>query len=289
MANLCGRAAGLFVYAVAIVNFVGRPTANPKRQLDRLLGPPESSVREAETKFNENTTLNSLYASILLRAFGDEGHSDFDSRVRSVLGAAVLAADPLSPSTIAILLGLDVLKDVLPLLSSVRSLFIFREDINSPVRPFHKSFHHFIIDLARCTNKRFLIFPPTHHSELLIACLNLMNRTLERNMCKLPDQVPNSDVRDLKERVEQYIDPALRYACRLWHTHLVGGYTTLFDAAEITSDLHRFLETKLWFWLEVLGALGAVGNAADALQAVVDRLEVRLHSILSFLPGYAQS
>ena len=37
-------------------------------------------------------------------------------------------------------------------------------------------------------------------------------------MCKLPDGVANSDVSDLKERTEKFIDPALQYACLMVHT-----------------------------------------------------------------------
>ena len=272
---LCERAAGLFVYAVATTKFIEKQSANPRKQLDLLLRSPQSSTREAKTKFGGNTTLDSLYTSILLGAFGDEDDQDNDPNVRSVLGAMILAANPLSPSTIAILLGLDALEDVLPPLSSVHSLLILQEDINSPVRPFHKSFPDFIVDPDRCTVKRFHVSPPTHHSQLLISCLDLMNRTLEKNMCKLPDSVANADVRDLKERVERYIDPALQYACRSWHTHLVGGCTTLVHALEITSALQRFLETKFLFWLEVLSVLGAARNAVDALQAAASWLEVR--------------
>ena len=86
-------------------------------------------------------------------------------------------------------------------------------------------------------------------------------------MCKLPDGVANSDIGDLKERIELHIDPALRYACRSWHTHLVDRHTTQVDTQELTSALHRFLEKKFLFWLEVLSVLGALREAVNALDA----------------------
>jgi len=159
-----------------------------------------------------------------------------------VVGAMVLAANPLSPSTIASLLGLDD-DDVFPLLFSVQSLLIL-QDVNCPVRPFHKSFPDFIVDPDRCTNPRFHVSPSRHNSQLLICCLDLMGRTLEKNMCQLPEGVANSDVDDLKERTERYIGPALQYACKSWHKHFVCGHGTSVDTLEITSALHRFLETK---------------------------------------------
>jgi len=209
---LCDRAAVLFVHAVATVRFVGHRNNNPKKQLDRLLQSPEISVFEGKTKFKANMTLDSLYTSILQEAFGDDDPED-DPKVRSVLGAVVLAVNPLSPSIIATLLNFDT-EDVFPLLSSVHSLLILQEDVDRPVRSFHKSFPDFITDPAQCANQRFHVSPPDHHPELLIGCLELMNRRLERNMCKLPDAVTNSEVDDLGERTERYIDQGLRYACR---------------------------------------------------------------------------
>ncbi|KAF9644973.1 hypothetical protein BDM02DRAFT_3190111 [Thelephora ganbajun] len=98
-----------------------------------------------------------------------------------------------------------------------------------------------------------------------------MNRTLEKNMCKLPDAVTNSEVPDLRERAEQYIDSGLQYACKSWHKHLVDEHTA--RTPEITSALHRFLENKFVFWLEVLSVLGAAREAIDALDVVTQLLE----------------
>ena len=280
---LCRRAAGLFAYAVATVRFIGKQSANHRERLDLLLRSPETSGREAKMKFNENTTLDSLYTSVLKDAFGDDGDLDNDPKVRSVLGATILAVNPISSSSIATLLNLDADRDVSHFLSSAQSLLILKEDINCPVQPFHKSFPDFITDPNRCTNQRFYISPPDHHSQLLLNCLDLMGRTLEKNMCKLPDGVSNSDVSDLKGRVKRYIDPALEYACRSWHTHLIGGHATSVNTLEVTSALHRFLESKFLFWLEVLSILGAIGVAVDALQAVVGRLKVCRDSMVDIL------
>jgi len=269
---LCGRVAGLFVYAVAVVKFIDHRNNNPKKQLDRLLQSPRCNAREGRTEFKADVTLDSLYITILHEAFGRDDPED-DPRVRSVLGAVVLVANPLSPSTIATLLGLDT-GDVFPLLLSLHSLLILQEDIDHPVRFFHKSFPDFIVDPTRCTNQRFHTSSPDHHLQLLIGCLDIMNRTLEKNICRLPDAVANSDVSDLKERTKRYIGPALQYACRSWHTHLIGIQTTAPHALAIISTLHQFLKTKFLFWLEVLSILGTVRDAVDALQVATDMMEV---------------
>ena len=269
---LCERSAGLFVHAMATIKFIDQRTKNPKKQLDRILESLESRL-EGKTELRENITLDSLYTSILQEAFGtidtEEGPD-----VQTVLGVVVLATNPLSPSTIATLLGFDT-EDVTPLLSSVCSLLILREDVNHPVQPFHKSFPDFIIDPARCTNPKFHVSPSDQHAKLLVSCLKFMNQRLERNMCKLQGGVTNSEVDNLKERTDKHIDKALVYACRSWHKHLTNKMSS--QALEI---LHHFLEKKFIFWLEVLSVIGAAREAVDALEAATRWLDVRHISLL---------
>jgi hypothetical protein len=281
---LCERAAGLFVYAVATVKFIGGQNSNPRKRLDILLRMPKSTAQEGKIKFNENTTLDSLYTSILKEAFSDDDPED-DPKVRSVLGAVVLAANPLSPSNIATLLGFDN-EDVTPFLSSVHSLLILQEDANHPVRPFHKSFPDFITDPTRCINQRFHIFPPNHHLQLLIGCLGLMDRELERNMCKLPEATINSEVGDLQYRAEQHISTALQYACKSWHKHFTGD---MVHQPKFTSALCRFLEKKFLFWLEVLSVLGATREAVVALGVVAKWLKVFPTALLDELTKLTQT
>ncbi|KAF9642834.1 hypothetical protein BDM02DRAFT_3273301 [Thelephora ganbajun] len=98
-----------------------------------------------------------------------------------------------------------------------------------------------------------------------------MNQRLEKNMCDLPDAVANCEVDDLRERAKRHLDPALQYACKSWHKHLVDGDTVRTPA--IASALRRFLEKKFLFWLEVLSVLGAAREAVDALDVAAKWLE----------------
>ena len=227
---------------MAAIRFIDQKNKNPKEQLDRLVQSQESRF-EGKARLEENTTLDSLYISILHRAFSDSDPED-DPKVQLVLGTVVLATNPLSPSTIASLLGFNT-GGVFPLLLSVHLLLILPEDINKPVQPFHKSFPDFIIDPAWCTDPRFHVHPPDQHAEILFSSLELMNKRLEQNMCKLPDGVTNAEVKGLKQRTEQYIDKALEYACRSWHKHL--DIATPIQKLKITPVLHQFLEEKFLF------------------------------------------
>ena len=282
---LCEQAVGLFTYAVAALKFVGHGSSNPRMQLDYLLQSPESGAGERGTSFKGDTTLDQFYLSILQQAF-DRNDLEDDPKLCSILGAAILTTTPLSPSTIAILLGINI-EVVISLLWLVRPLLVLQGDIDSPVLPFHKSFHDFIIDPTRCTSKRFHISPLDHHPELLVGCLKLMNQTLEKNMCKLPDAVSNSEVEDLEDRTKQYLNPALQYACKSWYKHLIDEDTA--HRPVITSALYYLLEKKFLFWLEVLSVLGAVREGIDALGVAVKWLEVCLVFILTVPPRFTKT
>ena len=275
---LCERAAGSFVYAAVVVKFIGHGNSDLRERLDRILQSPDDNTRRWKDRFEANSMLDSLYTSILQEGFGN-GDPENDRKARSVLGAVVLAVNPLSPSAIAALLEFDM-EDVSALLSSIHSLLILQDVANHPVRPFHQSFVDFIADPTRCTNQRFRVSPPDHHFSLLMGCLKQMNRRLVHNMCELPDGVANSEVDDLEERTERYIDPALRYACESWHKHLVHERTARTHV--IISALRRFLEDKFLFWLEVLSVLGGVRGAIHALDAtkkwLVEVCLVRSHN-----------
>ena len=259
------------------IRFIDQRHANPRKRLDRLLQSLESSL-EGRTEFEENITLDLLYTSILRDAFGANDPNDGPD-VRSILGAVVLATNPLSPSAIAALLGFET-EDVSPLLSSVHSLLVFHEDAHRPVRPFHKSFPDFIVDPDRCTNSRFHVHPSDQHATISVRCLELMNRRLKQNMCQPPEGVINSEVDNLKERTEHYIHKALEYACRSWHRHLVDKMP-----ARTVEILYQFLTKMYPFWSKVLSVIGAVREAVDALEATAKWLDVRYDSLLVHLSG----
>ena len=273
---LCERAAGLFIYAMATIRFVDQTTKNPKRQLEQLIQSQESNL-EGKTKLGTEKTLDSLYMSIFQEAFGSDGPEDH-AKVRSVLGAVILAKNPLSPSTIAALLGLDP-GDVFPILSSLNSLLILSEEMDQPVRPFHKSFSYFTVDPTRCTDPRFCISPPDQHAELVVGCFELMNQKLG---WKLLSEIVNAKVEDRSPLTEQHIDEFLEYACGSWHEHF--NYTASIQRLKIMPVFRRFLEEKHFFSLAVNIVFGGAG-VAHILELMENNPGVR-HVIILFSKVY---
>ena len=265
---LCHRAAGLFVYAVATVKFLDSNIHLPQKQLDVIVNLPECTDHEGKTHFNSNMTLDSLYTSILEVGFG-ECDPEVQSKIQSTIGTVVLLVNPLPPSGIAELIGIDP-EEVMLFLTLVQSLLIL-EGPSQPVKPFHKSFPDFITNSSRCTNTRFCISPGHLHLELLTNCLRVMNNGLEQNLLSLPDYALNSEVKDLQMRIDTHISTALQYACQSWHNHLIK---TEEDIRYIVSSLHVFLEEKFLAWLEVVSVLGAARQTVVALEQLVLWLEV---------------
>ena len=127
-----------------------------------------------KTKPNEDSTLDLFYELIIQEAFPSRRDPENYPKIRSVLGRIVLAANPLSPSTVATLLALDV-DEVFRRLSLARPLFIPQKYIHSPILSLHKPFPtSSLCNPNGCINKRFRISPSDHHPRLLKGCFNLM-------------------------------------------------------------------------------------------------------------------
>ena len=261
---LCQRAAGLFVYAVATINFIDHKFKNPSDRLDVIMGSPESTTHEARVKLKAYTSLDALYMSIFQEAFS-ENDDDDNAMVRSVLSTVVLATNPLSQAAISTLTALHS-NHVHRLLKLIQSLLILPQDPNDPVQPFHKSFPDFVTDHTRCIDMQFYV-PPHYHLKLALNCLKVMGKLLKKNMCSIPDYALNSKVEGLPEKIKASgIPGALEYACRSWYKHLIVAKDQTID---VVSELHHFLEGKFLSWLEVLSVLGAVGDAVHGLKVTI--------------------
>jgi hypothetical protein len=265
---LCHRAGGLFVYAVTTIKFLDSKAHLPSKRLEVIVNLPECTAPEGRTQFKPNTTLDTLYTSILQVAFSEETLDVF-TNIQSTIGTLIFLANPLPPSAIAELAGLEP-AEVMLFLTLIQSLLVLNEDPTIPVKIFHKSFADFITNHTRCLDKRFYISPRNLHQELILNCFRLMNETLEQNILSLPDYALNSKIVDLPKKVEDQISVALQYACKSWYNHLTETGNNVTD---ITFALHYFLTKKFLAWLEVLSALGAVRNAVIALEMLIPWLE----------------
>ena len=267
---LCQKAAGLFIYASTVVKFISHQCYRPKKRLTLLVSLPQNTVREG------GSGIDTLYTEVLTQAFYDV---DLDSlepddqevfcHLRSVVGAILLVFNPLSTKSLSDLLsGFDTPSDISTALSSLHSLLLIPDDIEDPIRTFHKSFPDFLTNPERCKDKQFFVDPLVHHREILLSCLNLMKERLKKNICNLDDYAVLSEVKDLSDHRKSHIGDALEYACHFWTRHLAETPTSGCDTEEVQEAIDEFFTKCLLFWIEALTIMGNLDVSVHAINDV---------------------
>ena len=134
------------------IKFVASQYHQPQKRLALLVSLPQSITCEGESG------INSLYTKILRQAYRGLGSDDENPdnqevyrHFRTVVGAVLLAFNPLSTKSLSYLLhDFDTPSDISTTLNSLHSLLLVPEDTEDPIRVFHKSFPDFLMDAKRC-------------------------------------------------------------------------------------------------------------------------------------------
>ena len=267
--TLCKKAAGLFIYASTAVKFVASQHHQPKRRLALLVSLPQSTSREGDSG------INTLYTAILRQAYCDLGpdnqnpdNQEVYQHFRSVVGAVLLAFNPLSMKSLSSLLhNLDTPPDIFTALDPLHSLLLVPEITEDHVQIFHKSFADFLTDPKRCQDTQFFVDPEAHHTEILCLCLQLMEQRLRRNICDLDCSLLH-EVDDLSDCRKEHIGEALEYACRFWTKHLVKSPSRGSDSEKIQGEIKKFFTTHLLHWIEVLTIMENLDTSVYSLNDI---------------------
>ena len=209
---LTKKSSGLFVFASTLARFIESEYHDPSEHLQLVLSEASGTMHEG------HAGIDFLYSQVLLHAFSDVRESEVFANVKRVLGAIVLAFNPLSRTDLSKILGVSMTL-VSTTLRHLHSVILVPADERKEIRVFHKSFPDFLQDENRCTDHRFRVDPATYHGDMVLGCLELM-KELERNPCSLPPFTMNRDVSGLPQLLEDRLGGAMRYACRYWARHL---------------------------------------------------------------------
>src|SRR6201996_2376334 len=256
---LAKKVEGLFQWAAVASQFIRRPPGqfgySKKKCINHLL--------KAGANRDGQDPLDELYKEVL------EGYfTDREARVlfRSVVGLLITSIEPLSIRTLTTLrrhTDSDDADDdaVVILLRQLGSLLsnVNASDEDLPIIPLHTSFRDYLTNKEKSGD--FWVNLRDVHRQMAHSCLGLLLNGLKFNICHLETSyLANKDVSDLKSRVDDFIPPALLYACRFWDNHLER---TDFEAG-LFGKLQTFFEEKLLFWLEALSLTNYVGLALTA-------------------------
>ena len=209
---LTKKSSALFIFASTLVRFIESEHHEPNEHLQLVVSEANS------TKYEGCTGIDTLYSQVLLHAFSDIHEPKVFDTVRHVLGAIVLAFNPLSQSELSTILQIPTTL-ISTTLRHLHSVILVPTSEFKAIRIFHKSFPDFLQDKRRCIDSRFHINPEIHHGNMVLSCLNLVKR-LKRNPCSLPPFIMNQDVPDLLELLGDKLGGAVRYSCSYWARHL---------------------------------------------------------------------
>ena len=260
---LCKEAGGLFIYASTVIKFVASEYHTPTERLDLII------LRSKDAAHEEG--IDDFYTQILELAFqgAKRGEQELYSRFRNVVGAVLLVSHPLSRKALSQLLGnCGTPFHISTTLRFLHSVLNVPDSEDEPIRVFHKSFSDFLTDRTRCKDDRFFIDPATHHENILFSCLDLMEKSLKKNICELDDYVVLNEVLDLSARRDKYIGSSLEYACRFWTRHLASVPGKGPGAEKIQEAIDEFFTKRLLSWIEVLSIVGHLGMAVNAMDDI---------------------
>ena len=258
---LTKKSSGLFIFASTLVRFIESEHHEPNERLQLIITQSDSTFHEGRAG------IDPLYTRILTQAFSDVEDTAVFTSLRRVLGAVVLAFNPLSRAQIAGILGVDS-SLIVRSLRHLHSVLLVPTEESKEIRVFHKSFPDFLQDPDRCSDPKFFIDSAVHHGDIVLDCLGLLKK-LKPNPCDLPDFVMNRDVADLPDLLENKVGGATRYACGYWAMHVRSSPTTEDYAVRLILSTMELFKQNVIPWIEVM--------------SLENRLESVVHSVYDLL------
>jgi hypothetical protein len=241
---LTKKSSGLFIFASTLVRFITSEHHEPNERLQLVLSKASGTTHEGRSG------IDSLYSQVLLHAFSDVCEPVVFDNVRRVLGAIVLAFNPLSRKGLSTITGLST-SLISTTLRHLHSVILVPTSETKEIRIFHKSFPDFLQDRKRCTDHRFRIHTETYHGDMALRCLELM-KELKRNPCSLPPFTMNQGIHDLPQLLENKLGSGVRYACSYWAKHLeLCPPSKSNHFFQIFSSTHKMLKNAP-LWIEVM-------------------------------------
>ena len=244
------HAAGLFVWASTACRFIDG--YDPRRNLDAiLLGGMSTKAQSA---------LDALYRTALESAVKDIWDDEnFRADFCSIMGAILVARNPISDKTIDTLLSLE--RPSRHIISRLGCVLHWSE--TGPVRILHPSFADFLSDRLRCGSDLWHIDTLLHNRLLAIHCLSHLNTVLRRNICDLVlSQAP----------VNEILPEATSYASTSWIDHVC----IITEGLDLVRDtLEQFLFRHLLHWLEAMSILKKSKTTITSVRCLRDWLHVR--------------
>ncbi|KAJ6263478.1 Vegetative incompatibility protein [Drechslerella dactyloides] len=236
----------LFISAATICRFIDDKISPPSERLQTILSSPTSPGDVPELYMIYRTIFQQL---LLDRKRSNSTDAAIHDQIRKIIGTIVILQFPLSRQAISDLIGVD--QELIKYrLGSLHSILRVPDSPDLPLETFHLSLQNFLLDPNQENQTPFWVNETEMHKRLAIECISLMSQSLMKNICKL--KFPGVYRADIKPGVvEQYITPAVGYACQHWVHHLKRGQYELNE----NDQVYKFLQEHLLHWLEATSLL----------------------------------
>jgi len=241
---LVPRAAGIFIWATTVANFLER---DPEGRFAMLEKDDRKGLKGLDS-------LDSLYSMIIKASFG---HGLIEEEIRavvSVMGAMIFAKEPLDDNALIMLPKVKIPGLDADRLGPIRQGLMSVIDSGPVLRFHHRSFQDFLLSPSFLQQHPELldIQDRVHHErQLTKLCLRtLVSSKLHFNMCSLESSMVKNV--DIQTTAKTTIPCLVSYSCQYWADHLVN---TLSDET-LMGALKFVMYEKLLFWLEVMSLLG---------------------------------
>ena len=243
---LVPRAAGIFIWATTVANFL---------ELD-----PEGRFATLEKGDGKGLkSLYSLYETIIKASFGHELDEEEIEAVTSVMGAIIFAKQALDDDALIMLPQVRIPYSDANRLGLIRKGLASVIDSGSILRFHHRSFEDFLLSaffIQELPEFSAVQDRGHHERQLAVLCLKtLVSPKLHFNMCNLESSIIKNV--DIQPTVKSTIPSLILYSSLFWVDHLI----------QIPSD-EKLMEAvkfvvykKLLFWLEVMSLTGKVYEA----------------------------
>lgn len=279
--SLVQKADCLFIYAATVCRFIEDTNWIPEDRLSDIL-----KAKPADG--SETAQLDEMYMQVLRCSVMEKGPerevAKLCDRFKQVVGPIVTLFDELSISAVAKLLSMPV-KSVDVALSSLHSVLNVPNNLESPIRLLHPSFHDFLLNETRCGDRRLFIQEALVHGHLVTSCLGAISAGLSRNICNLP--TPGSPPQDVPRVIMHKALPKhIQYACQHWVDHLAG--TKSDSRAQLrlrqNGEIHRFFQKDFLHWLEAMSLMGKMPQGVVMITKLANMAELvdhrNLHAVV---------
>ena len=261
---LTKKSSGLFIFASTLARFIESEHHEPKERLHLVISSAHKTHHEGRAG------IDPLYTQVLTHAFLDIEEIPVFENFRRVLGAVVLAFNPLSRLQIAKIFGINQ-SLITTTLRHLHSVLLVPNEESKEIRVFHKSFPDFLQDSSRCSDPRFFIHSPAHHCDMALGCLELL-KELKSNPCSLPDFIMNRDVGNLQELLEDKVGSATRYACGYWAMHIRSSQATSEQTVRLVNSAVDVFKNNAIPWIEIMSLDNKLESVIHSIYTLFDWL-----------------